>query len=548
MKSKRISGWIIVLLLLALIIGFFVGNFLSGKSFARKLFLHPENKIDVLMDIINEEYVEKIDTKEMIENAIPKIIGELDPHSGYIPAKELATIKENMDGHFVGLGIESISRLDTLVITGIIHGSPAEQAGLVFGDRIVTINDSICVGNSFSEERIMNSLHGEAGSSIKLGIKRSSSQTLVEYKIISDYIPISSVKAAYEIAESIGLIKIYDSFSANTYNEFINAMAKLLKAGCKSFIIDLRMNKGGSFDAAINICNEFLPRGRNIVYTEGKSFPREDVFANGLGTLQDNQVVVLMDQMSASASEIVAGAIQDNDRGLILGRRSFGKGLVQNQIEFSDGSAIRLTIARYFTPSGRNIQRKYELGKADEYNQEWIDRLSNGEEFHEDSVNFVTSDIYHTLTGRTVYGGGGIMPDIFVPLDTTELTSYYLQLENKGIFRYFAFEYTDVNREKLKGFDNADEMLAYLKTQSLLYDIINFAEKQGIRRRSNLINISANQIQNRVYAYILENFFGEEARFIAILNNDSLVKKAVDVIQRGEALPDAIASMKYKKR
>jgi carboxyl-terminal processing protease len=324
-------------------------------------------------------------------------------------------------------------------------------------------------------------------------------------------------------------------------------MARLMNKGCKSFIIDLRMNKGGSFDAAIKICNEFLPRGRAIVYTEGKSFPREDVIANGSGTLQDNPIVILMDQMSASASEIVAGAIQDNDRGLVIGRRSFGKGLVQNQIEFPDGSAFRLTIARYFTPSGRNIQRKYELGKVDEYNQEWFDRLSNGEEFHEDSINFVTSSLYHTRTGRTVYGGGGIMPDVFVPLDTTELTSYYLHLENKNIFSYYAFTYSDTNRDKLRKFTNQEDMLAYLKSQYLLYDIVRLAEEKGIKRRTALINISSNKILNTTYAYILRNFFGEEALFTTILNNDLMVKKAVEVIQKGNASPDAVTSLKYKE-
>jgi carboxyl-terminal processing protease len=474
-------------------------------------------------------------------------VGELDPHSSYIPANELAEIKNNMDGHFAGLGIEYIYHYDTLIVTHVIQGGPSEQAGLRAGDRIVTFNDSLYAGSSFSEEKIINAIRGEIGTVLKIGVRRNSSEELIKYEIARAYIPITSIKAAYEVAEGIGLIKIYDTFNSNTYDEFIHAMATLLKRGCKSFIIDLRMNKGGSFDAAINICNEFLPKGKAIVYTEGKSFPREDVIANGSGTLQENQIVVLTDQMSASASEIVAGAIQDNDRGLIIGRRTFGKGLVQNQIEFPDGSAFRLTIARYFTPSGRNIQRKYELGKADEYNQEWFDRLSNGEEFHEDSINFITSSLYHTRTGRTVYGGGGIMPDIFVPLDTTELTSYYLKLENKGIFTYFAFIYSDANRDKLKAFTNQEDMLAYLKSQYLLYDIVRLAEEKGIKRRSALINISENQILNTTFAHILRNFFGEEALFTTILDNDIMVKKAIDVIQKGNASPEAVAALKYKE-
>ncbi|MDR3339698.1 MAG: S41 family peptidase [Candidatus Symbiothrix sp.] len=546
MYSKKISWWVIVLILLALIIGFVTGNFISGKSFARKFFLRPENKIDVVLDIINEEYVDKINMNDLMEGAIPKIIGELDPHSNYIPSNELAAIKENMDGHFAGFGIEYLLYSDTLYITGVIHGSPSEQAGLLTGDRIVMINDSLCVGSSFSEEKIQDILRGEIGTTVKFGIKRLASDSLLQYRIARAFVPVSSIKAAYEVAEGVGLIKIYDTFTSNTYNEFINAMAKLLNKGCKSFILDLRMNKGGSFEAAVNICNEFLPKGKTIVYTQGKSFPREDVFANGLGTLQDNQIVILMDQASASASEIVAGAIQDNDRGLVIGRRSFGKGLVQNQIELSDGSALRLTIARYFTPSGRNIQRKYEMGKADAYNKEWIDRFSNGEEFYEDSVDFITTSMHHTLAGRPVYGGGGIMPDIFISLDTTELTSYYLHLKDKDVFRHYAFLYADANRSKLKTFTDYKNMANYLKTQYLLSDVVQMAERDGIKKRSLLINISANQILNTVHAYIVGNFFGEEALYAIILDNDLMVKQAIDIIQKGLATPESVALTNYK--
>ena len=369
---------------------------------------------------------------------------------------------------------------------------------------------------------------------------------LTEYTLAKAYIPIRSVKAAYEISEGIGIIKIYDTFTHTTYDEFIRAMAQLLNKGCQSFIIDLRMNKGGSFDAAINICNEFLLQGQRIVYTEGKFYPKEFVSANGLGTLQNHQIVVLIDEISASASEIVAGAIQDNDRGLIIGRRSFGKGLVQRQIELSDGSAIRLTIARYFTPSGRNIQRKYEMGKSAEYNKEWIERLSNGEGFYEDSVLLNTSSLYYTLNGRNVYGEGGIMPDIFVPRDTAELTSYYINLENKDIFYQFAFEYSDANRRKLNEFKNSEDMLNFLKAQPLLYNIIQYAETKGIKKRSSLINISSCQILNTIYAGILQNFFGEEAYFSVVLNNDKMVKKAIQEIQKENASPLAVANLTYK--
>jgi len=536
-----------VFVLLALIAGFFAGNFISSKSIARRLFLNTGNKVDVLLDIINEEYVDTVNMKNLIENAMTKIVSELDPHSNYIPTNALETINENMNGHFAGVGISTTFYLDTIFINSVISGGPAEQAGLLAGDRIVSINDSTITGNHLSEEKIIDILHGKVGTPVKLGIIRAGVDTLKKYTIIRSYVPVSSIKTAYEVAEGIGIIKIYDSFTNTTYNEFIGAMAKLLNKGCQSFIIDLRMNKGGSFDAAIHICNEFLAKGQSIVYMEGKSFPKEYVTADGSGTLQDKQVVILMDQISASASEIVAGAIQDNDRGLVMGRRSFGKGLVQRQIELSDGSAVRLTIARYFTPSGRNIQRKYEMGKADEYNQEWFNRLSTGEGLYDDDSIAVNDSLpFHTVNGREVYGGGGIMPDIFVPLDTTELTSYYIRIENQGIINQFAFEYSDANRSKLKTFTNSEDMLIYLKKQIPLSDVIQFAETKGIKRRSALINISANQILNMTYAHILQNFFGDEAYFTLILNNDRLVKKAIEEIQKGNDTPQAIANMKYK--
>jgi carboxyl-terminal processing protease len=545
MNLKKLA-WPAVFVLLALIVGFLAGNIFSSKSLTRRIFLNKENKIDVLLDKINEEYVDTIDMKRLTEDAITKIIAELDPHSNYIPANALELINENMDGRFAGVGINTVFYSDTVVINSLISGGTAEQAGLLAGDRIVTINDSLIAGNHISEEKIIEALRGKIGTTVKLGIERKGVDQLKEYTIARKYVPVTSVKAAFPVAEGIGIIKIYDMFTNSTYNEFIQAMAKLLNKDCQSFIIDLRMNKGGSFEGAVQICNEFLPKGRTIVYMEGRSFPREYVTADGSGTLQNKPVVILMDQISASASEIVAGAIQDNDRGLVIGRRSYGKGLVQNQIELPDKSAVRLTIARYFTPSGRNIQRKYEMGKADEYNQEWVNRLSAGEGLYKDSIILNTSHSFYTLNGREVYGGGGIMPDIFVPLDTTETTSYYIRLDNKGIFDQFAFEYSDNNRDTLKTFTNSEKMLGYLKNQILLSDIVQFAESKGVKRRTNLIAISANKILNTTCAHILQTFFGEEAYFTLMLNNDPLVQRAVEEIKKGNDTTAAIAGMKYK--
>lgn len=547
MGIKKISVWIIILTFLALTAGFFIGTFVSGKSSTRKILFNSSNKIEVILDIINQEYVDTVNISDLTESAIPKIIGELDPHSDYVPARDLEEMKDNMEGHFTGVGVDFVIHLDTIVVISVTHGGPAEQAGILPGDRIVTVNDSSFVGN-LTEEKVFSRFKGSLGSSVKIGLLRNHSEEIINYTIKVGSIPLTTIKAAYEVAPGIGLIKIYDKFSYTTYDEFLTAIAKLLNQGCESFIIDLRMNKGGAFDAALKICNEFLSQGQSIVYIEGKSYPREDFFANGLGTLQKNQLVVLVDQISASASEIVAGAIQDNDRGLIIGRKTFGKGLVQNQVELSDGSALRLTIARYFTPSGRNIQRAYEMGKLNEYNQEWLDQLFNGESFHEESVSIDTTQIYHTASGRPVYGGGGIMPDIFVPMDTTEMTSYYMNLENKGVFHQFAFDFTDANREKLNQFSNYQEMLEFLKTQPILYEIIRFAEEKGVRRRSSLIRISAERILYTTYANILLNFYGEEAYFIVSMMNDNMVKRAIEVIQNEEAFTSAVAQRKREIR
>ena len=546
MGSKKTVWWVTISIVISLIIGIIIGSFISGKSLGRRLFLTPNNKINVILDIVHQDYVDPINMKELTEGAIFNIIDKLDPHSIYIPNSELQAVNNDMDGHFGGLGISHFIYQDTIVIVDIIHGSPSSQAGLSPGDRIVQVNDSLFVGPEITEEKAVTTLRGPVGSSVKLGIKRDDSDKLLEYTIKRGNIPITTVKAAYKIEEGIGFIKIYDKFSKTTYDEFMNAVAKLVAVGCKSFIIDLRMNGGGAFDAAVKVINEFLPEGRMIVYAEGRSFPRTQSISDGSGTLQDNQIVILMDQLSASASEIVAGAIQDNDRGLILGRRSFGKGLIQNQKELSDGSAVRLTVARYYTPSGRNIQRKYELGKSNEYNQDWIDQLNSGESFHADYIKVDTTLAYQTLGKRTVYGGGGIQPDIFVSMDTAHLTTYYINLENKGIFTKFAFEYWENNRKNLDQYKDAASLLEYLKTQPILYEMVRFAEENGVKKRTYLISRSANQILLSTYACILQNFFGEDMFYPVYLSADPMIAKAIEVIRKGEATPKAIVSMKYK--
>ncbi|MDR0543001.1 MAG: S41 family peptidase [Dysgonamonadaceae bacterium] len=546
MKTRKMTGWIIIAITISLITGIIIGNFLSGRSVGRKLFLTPNNKINVVLDVINQDYVDPVNMKEVTENAIHNIIGELDPHSTYIPDSDVPGMNEDMDGHFGGIGVDYFLHNDTIIVMNLTYGGPSSQAGLLPGDRIVTVNHSDFTGPDMTEEKIIQAMRGPVGTSVHLGVRRNFSDSLIEYTIRRKEILIPTVRAAYEVGKGIGFIKIQDKFSHTTYDEFVQAMTRLVSQGCQSFIIDLRANSGGAYEAAIKIINEFLPAGRMIVYAEGKSFPRNESVSDGSGNLPDSPLVVLIDQLSASASEIVAGAIQDNDRGLIIGRRSFGKGLVQNQIEFSDGSAVRLTIARYYTLSGRNIQRKYELGKSAAYNQEWINQFNNGESFYRDSIKVDTTEVYKTLHGRTVYGNSGILPDIFIPVDTAHLSNYYIQLENKNIFNQFAFEYSDKNRTVLSRFNDFPAMLEYLKTQVFLENIVGFAEAKGVKKRTIQIRRSANQILATAYACIISNFFGDNAFFQVYLNNDPMIARAVQAIRNGEASPEAVATMKYK--
>ncbi len=525
-----------VVILLTLVIGFILGNYFSSNSLSRKFFLNSGNKIDVILDVVDDQYVDTVNMKQLVEDAIPKLINELDPHSTYIPARDLETVNEELEGHFSGIGVQFIRMNDTITVVNVIRGGPSEKVGLQSGDRIVTINDSLFVGPEITEEKIMKTLRGPSGSKVNVGIRRNNSKDLQTYEITRGDVPVNTVDVAYEVEKGIGLIKI-NKFGKSTYQEFLNALGMLTQSGCQSFILDLRQNPGGLMDAAVNIINEFLPGKRLIVYTKGKSFPRTDAYSNGTGACQTQQLIVLMDEMSASASEIVAGAIQDNDRGLIIGRRSFGKGLVQSQVTLGDGSALRLTIARYYTPSGRCIQKQYEMGKGEEYEQDLINRFYHGEFDSADSIKQSTDNMYKTLLGRPVYGGGGIMPDIFIPRDTAGITSYYSLLLQNGVFNEFAFNYTDKNRKKLSKYKTYTELWNYLKTQSLVESIVQYAETKGIRRRPNLIARSSKTIDNLTQAYIVRNMFGDNGFYPIYLHRDPAVLKATEIIRNGEAYP-----------
>ena len=537
-KNKRIAIWLPVIIAASIALGIFIGNHYLSISTGKFRSYASGNKINAILDIIDEQYVDTVNMSQLVEGAIPKIFSELDPHSGYIPAADAQMVNEELEGSFSGIGVSFNLQTDTILVISVIPGGPSEKAGLLAGDRIITINDSLFAGNNSSQGKIMKTLRGAKNSVVKLGIKRSTSQDLLYFNVTRGDVPVNSVDVAYVVREGVGYIKV-NKFARTTYNEFITAIAKLKQQNCKSFIIDLRGNTGGYMDAAINMINEFMANGRLIVYTEGKAFPRNDVYANGTGTCQDAPIVVLTDEFSGSASEIFAGAIQDNDRGLIIGRRTYGKGLVQSQIPLSDGSALRLTIARYYTPSGRCIQKDYELGKTDEYDQDLFNRFMHGEFDSADSIKINNSLKYQTSLGRTVYGGGGIMPDIFIPRDTSGVTSYFSNVINSGVLNLFTLEYSDNNREKLSSFKTYQELYNYLKKQPLLDKFTNYAVSKGIRKRVTLINISAKLIENQLHSYILRNFFNDEGFYPIFLKDDVTLLKAVEVIEQGKSMPQA---------
>lgn len=541
---KKLAAWLPVIIAGSIALGIFIGNYYLAVSSGNGKRHTSGNKINAILDIIDEQYVDTVDMSALVEGTIPKIFSELDPHSVYIPAKDLQAVNEDLEGSFSGIGIEFNMLTDTLVVVNVVSGGPSEKAGLFPGDRIVQINDSVYVGKE-NQTKIMKLLRGEKNSTVKLGVLRGSSPDLLTFEVTRGEIPVSSVLAAYEVSKGIGYIKV-SKFGRTTYDEFLTAIAKLKEQGCNAFVIDLRGNTGGFLDIAVSMINEFLSEGDLIVYTEGKASPRKDIFANGTGTCKDDAIVVLTDEWSGSASEIFSGAIQDNDRGLIIGRRTFGKGLVQSSLNLSDGSALRLTIARYYTPSGRCIQKNYELGKSDEYDQDLINRFMHGEFYSQDSIKIDDSLKYQTSQGRTVYGGGGIMPDIFIPRDTSGITSYYTSVAiNSSLLYQYAFNYVDRNREKLSSFKTYKELYEYLKTQPLLDDFTDYAAENGVKKRPTLINISAKLLTNLLDAYIIRNIYDNAGFYPVLLEDDVTLNKAVEVIKEGKSRP--IASLVEEK-
>ena len=540
MSQNKNSRYIPIIIAVSIVAGIFIGTFYANRYSGSKpgIISASSNKLNALLRIIDDQYVDTVDMAELVEDAMPQILGELDPHSSYIAAKDLEEVTADLRGSFSGIGIQFTIQQDTIHVNNVIAGGPSEKVGLMAGDRIVEVDDSAFVGKMVTNNEAMKKLKGPKGSEVKLGVFRHGEKELLHFTIIRGDIPVKSVDASYMLNEKFGYIKI-NKFGETTYPEMLISLAKLHQEHCQGIVIDLRQNTGGYMGAAIQMVNEFLPKGKLIVYTEGRKAPRENYFSNGTGSSQEIPVIILVDEGSASASEIFAGAIQDNDRGTVIGRRSFGKGLVQQPIDFSDGSAIRLTIARYYTPSGRCIQKPYNKGKDENYEMDILTRYEHGEFFSQDSIKQDESHIYYTSLGRPVYGGGGIMPDIFVPQDTTGITSYFSMAVNRGLTLQFAFQYTDQNRQTLQKFTTSDELLQYLKKQNILEKFARFAESKGLKRRNILMYKSQKLFERNLYGNIIYNMLDMED-YLKYLNQlDPTVLKAIEVLEDGKSFPSA---------
>ena len=488
------------------------------------------NKLNYVLYLLKSMYVDSIKTDELTEKIIPRVLEELDPHSTYVPKDEVEMTNSDLEGSFSGIGVQFNIQNDTIMVVDVISGGPSEKVGILPGDRIIEVNDSSFVGKDINNNKVLKTLRGPKDTKVNVGIKRNSSKETLYFTITRGDIPVNSVDIAYPITPKIGYIKV-SRFGANTYSEFVTELTKLKKQGCEQFMIDLRYNSGGYLHAAIKMINEFLEKDELIVYTEGRSYAREDAIANGKGMFKNMPVCVLINEWSASASEIFAGAIQDQDRGIIVGRRSFGKGLVQQQMPLFDGSEVRLTIAHYYTPSGRSIQKPYEGGNLEEYEKDILNRYEHGEFFSSDSIVAGDSIKYYTREGRIVYGGGGIMPDYFVPQDTTGHTAYYTEVQNKGYTYSFAFQYSDKNRSTLKAFKDYNELCAYLDKENINLQFYKFAESKGVSPEAKGQAEAADVINNILKAYICRNILGESA-FYPILNaKDETIIKALEVMQ-----------------
>ena len=537
MKPQKSNRLMPLLMAFCVVLGIMIGTFYANHFSGNRLNIinSGSNRINNLLHIIDDQYVDAVNIDSLVDKAIPQILADLDPHSVYISARDVQQVNDDLKGSFSGVGIEFVIREDTIHIQGVIKNGPAEQAGILAGDKIVSVDGKPFVGKEGTNEEARHRLKGPKDTKVKIGLIRYGHKGVKNFTITRGDIPQKSVSAVYMLDENTGYIKI-KNFGENTYPELLISLAQLSQEGFSNLVIDLRDNTGGYLQSAVQIANEFLPKNKLIVYTQGRKSPREDYKSDGRGSYQNIPLVVLINESSASASEIFAGAMQDNDRATIIGRRSFGKGLVQKPIEFPDKSVVRLTVARYYTPSGRCIQKPYSTGNDKTYEDDIVSRYKHGEFFSQDSIKH-TGPAYHTSLGRTVYGGGGITPDIFVPEDTLDVTSYYKEASMSGLILQFAFVYTDDNRLKLNNFTEMMELANYLVKQNTVDKFASFADKHGLQRRNLMIKKSHKLLERYINSRIIYNIMDEEAWTEYINMDDNVIKTALDVFRKDEAFP-----------
>lgn len=512
------------------VVGLWVGYLMSGS----KPLTPAQQKLNEVFGYISDEYVDQVSMDSIVELAIPHLLQNLDPHSVYIPVDELDMMNRDLESSFFGVGIQFQIINDTICVVQVIEGGPAQHAGMLAGDRIVTVDGKSVAGKQISNDDVQNTLRGPKDTKVTLQVKRGNSSRLLTFEVVRGEIPSVSVTASYMVDGDVGYVRV-SKFAQNTYNEFLQAMVRLKAAGAQKFVLDLRGNTGGLLDQAVLMANEFLPGGQRIVEVRGrKAQDNATWLSDGTGSFYGEPLVVLTDEFSASSSEIVSGCIQDNDRGLIVGRRTFGKGLVQRQIELSDSSQMRLTVQRYYTPSGRCIQKDFHRGDNFGYEAEITDRYTHGEVFSADSMKVDSTKIFHTEHGRTVYGGGGIIPDVFVPSDTSNVTNYYITVANAGLLNKFAFEYCDLNRADLETCTNVNQLLKKLPPADvLLQAFVQYAADNGVRKRWYYINISSQLIIDQLRALIAGDILDQSAYYEIVNRTDTTVLRALELLLHG---------------
>ena len=522
-------SWVPIAIAASLVVGIWLGLLFSGQKAGEY-----DRKLNNILNLVSNEYVDDIEVDSLIELSIPEILSNLDPHSYYLSAKELQMAEDDLNGSFSGIGISFQLDDDTVYVIEVIPGGPSEKAGLVAGAKIISADGKSLVG--LEQSKIMETLRGTKGSRVKLGIKRLTSDKPVSIVVTRGDVPVKAVDASYMIEKNTGYVRV-NQFGRTTYDEFMQALTTLKSEGAKRYIVDLRGNGGGYMEMAIYMANEFLPANQLIVSTKGR-YKNNDtkVWSDGNGSFKEDEIIVLIDEFSASASEIFAGAIQDNDRGLIVGCRSFGKGLVQKQFDLGDKSAIRLTIARYYTPSGRCIQKDYKAHGLLSYEKELYERYKKGELYNQDSIKTDKKQQFKTMHGRTVYGGGGIIPDIFVPQDTTAITSYYISISNAGLIPQFVLKYVQSNRGMLKVAKDYKQLLRMLNNnEQLLNDFVDFAAQHGVPARWYYINLSKDLIIKTIKALIARDLFGQSAFYPIYNRNDNTVEAALKAFSKHQA-------------